>query len=107
MVLRGKYEATGMPQWAATTHRWPRCLRALSSGRGGATLPMGDEGFRAGRSATALVLGEGRADAFDRGGRLRRNAQGRLTGRSRFEVGVGLLGSHTTNSTPVTSDWKR
>jgi len=68
---------------------------------------MGDEGFRASRSVTALALGEGRADAFDRGGRLRRDAQGRLTGRSRFEVGVGLLESHTTNSTPLTSDWKR
>src|SRR6266496_887462 len=96
-----------MPQWTATTHRWPRCSRALSSGRGDATLPMGDERFRAGRSVTALALGEGRADAFDRRGRLCRDAQGRLTSRSRFEVGVGLLESHTTNSTPVTSDWKR
>src|SRR6266496_2054104 len=85
----------------------PRCLRALSSGRGGATLTMGDEGFRAGRSVTALAPGEGRADAFDCRGRLRRDAQGRLTDRSRFEVGVGLLESHSTNNTPVTGDWKR
>ena len=111
MVLRGKYEATGpeaefepgsrgrvlrnLLGITATTHRWPRCSRALSSGRGDATLPMGDERFRAGRNVTALALGERRADAFDRRGRLRRDAQGRLTGRSRFEVGVGLLESHT------------
>ncbi len=62
---------------------------------------MGDEGFRAGRSVTHLALREGRANAFDRGGRLRRDAQGRLTGRSRFEVGVGLLEGHSTNGTLV------
>ena len=83
-------------QWATITHRWPRYLRVLSRGRGAAPLPMSDEAFCAGERVGELALGEGRADAFDGGRRLRRDAQGRLTGRSRFEVGVGLFEIHAT-----------
>ena len=83
-----------------------RSARALSSGRGEAPLPMGNEGFGAGWHFRVLVLGEGRANALDRGRGLRRNAQCRLAGLGRFEVTIGLLENHVMNDTPVTNDWK-
>ena len=65
-----------------------------------------DEVVGAGRRVGALAPDEGRANAFDRGRRLRRDAQRRLPGDRRFKVRVNLLEGHTTNGTLVTSDWK-
>ena len=66
---RGKraYIAGIHAQWVATMDRCRRCLRALSSGRGDAPLPIGSEGLGAGGRVRTLALGEGRTDAFDRG----------------------------------------
>jgi len=85
----------------AITRHSRRSSGELSSARGDATLPVGDESLDAGGPDRALVPGERRTNAFDSGRSLCRDAECRLPRGSRSQVWIRLFERHAGMVRPI------